>query len=619
MTGNGLFGELAAWSGLAASPPASITRPTVLEAAHAPVSGDLERVKIGPILDVCDRVLGELGKRDHQFGWLVPSGIDGDRPAVDAYYPGRNLVVLGHDRSGPDHVLCAELAAHKLGLFTIDLGGFRANPGQAFSRLIGELRKVAPAAPVAPAPVARPPVTRPPVAPAPPAGEATPAADLANGGHPQEALTAPAPPPAAAAPAARTARTARAPAPAPVVPMPAIFAPPPPPPPPASAPPAAVAPRPSAFQPLVSAVQRFTAAPAPYVLPREPADPPDAPTLPAAGPAFPPAAPALPWPAAPPFAAAPPPPSPAPRPLATAPPAAAPRSNGRPVGLVLQQFMPPPAPEAEPAPPAAFEPAAPGSFVATPFPFARSAPVPLAPILESLVAETEREARRRRIGQRQAEAAARAARFVDARAARQGTRLVRPTLGPAASSRPGALFSLAPRVPTVPAFATAAEPVRDLDGRHIARSTARAEAIERALAHGRGLPDPRPSPPKLTPQAEADELVLGFTVACLMAIELYVGVALFMFSGGPVALGFGLVLDAAARALGTIAATRAGEEWGPGWRWICGLGGSPAVAWFAFQRHGNRGPSDLAPLAGPIAVIAVIVILIGLAGISAGV
>jgi hypothetical protein len=118
---------------------------------------------------------------------------------------------------------------------------------------------------------------------------------------------------------------------------------------------------------------------------------------------------------------------------------------------------------------------------------------------------------------------------------------------------------------------------------------------------------------------EAEDLVLWFVVACIMAAELYVGVALFMFGGGPVVLGLGLVLDAATRALGTAVAVQAGKPWGPGWRWLCGLGGSPAVAAFAFQRDGTNPPGELAPLAGPMAVVALVAILIGLAGIPVGV
>jgi hypothetical protein len=161
----------------------------------------------------------------------------------------------------------------------------------------------------------------------------------------------------------------------------------------------------------------------------------------------------------------------------------------------------------------------------------------------------------------------------------------------------------------------------DIDGRPLSPSiaNARGEAIERALARGRAIPDPYRPPPRVPSQADADGIVLGFGVACIMAIELYIGVAVCAFGGGPSVLGLGLALDAAARALGTVAAARSGKEWGPGWRWICGLGGSPAVAAFAIQRDGTLRAADPAPLAGPLAVVAVIVILIGLAGIPVGI
>jgi hypothetical protein len=161
--------------------------------------------------------------------------------------------------------------------------------------------------------------------------------------------------------------------------------------------------------------------------------------------------------------------------------------------------------------------------------------------------------------------------------------------------------------------------VLDLDGHAISQSNARAEAIERALARGRTIPEPeRPPAPTPTP-VNPDDVLLGFVVACIVIAELYIGVALFTFSGGPVVLGLGLALDAAARAVGTVAAARSGKEWGIGWRWLCGMGGSPAVAAFAFQRNGALVATDLAPLAGPIAALALIFIVIGLAGIPAGI
>lgn len=43
------------------------------------------------VLDICDEVLGETGKRQHKFSFLV--GDTGRPLAVDAYYSGRKLVI----------------------------------------------------------------------------------------------------------------------------------------------------------------------------------------------------------------------------------------------------------------------------------------------------------------------------------------------------------------------------------------------------------------------------------------------------------------------------------------------------------------------------------------------
>jgi hypothetical protein len=108
-------------------------------------------------------------------------------------------------------------------------------------------------------------------------------------------------------------------------------------------------------------------------------------------------------------------------------------------------------------------------------------------------------------------------------------------------------------------------------------------------------------------------------VACLVTLELYLGVVVCMFGGGPVILGLGLALDAGARVIGTIAAARLGKQWGSGWRWICALLGSPGVAYFAFQRDSSLMNTDLVPLAGPIAGVALFVLFVGLALLPAGV
>jgi len=60
------------------------------------------------VLDLCDRVLGEVGMRQHRFEWLLGDPNKRGRRArlpVDAYWPGANLVVEyrenQHDRATP--------------------------------------------------------------------------------------------------------------------------------------------------------------------------------------------------------------------------------------------------------------------------------------------------------------------------------------------------------------------------------------------------------------------------------------------------------------------------------------------------------------------------------------
>ena len=101
-------------------------------------------------------------------------------------------------------------------------------------------------------------------------------------------------------------------------------------------------------------------------------------------------------------------------------------------------------------------------------------------------------------------------------------------------------------------------------------------------------------------------MLVGVALAAVLAFELYVGVGKLALGGGHVVLAFGLALDGAARALGTVAAERAGET---GWAWACVLGGSPAVAGFAV--FGRDGPvaTEPAPLAGIISVLAMLLIV----------
>jgi hypothetical protein len=77
------------------------------------------------ILSMCDRLLGEVGRRSHMFGWLrAPGSGAADRRhwlAVDAYYPRSRLVVMYRPSLGPHEALYRErIPAHGLGLLTLD-------------------------------------------------------------------------------------------------------------------------------------------------------------------------------------------------------------------------------------------------------------------------------------------------------------------------------------------------------------------------------------------------------------------------------------------------------------------------------------------------------------------
>jgi hypothetical protein len=70
---------------------------------------------------MCDRILGEVGRRYHMFTWLRSPGATGEWLAVDSYYPRARLVVLCRSAPGPHDGLYRELVpAHGLGLLTLD-------------------------------------------------------------------------------------------------------------------------------------------------------------------------------------------------------------------------------------------------------------------------------------------------------------------------------------------------------------------------------------------------------------------------------------------------------------------------------------------------------------------
>jgi hypothetical protein len=84
--------------------------------------GERRGIPVQTILAMCDRLLGEVGRRRHMFAWLrVPGSASEPWLPVDAYYPRARLVVMCRAPSGPHDPLYRELVpAHGLGLLTLD-------------------------------------------------------------------------------------------------------------------------------------------------------------------------------------------------------------------------------------------------------------------------------------------------------------------------------------------------------------------------------------------------------------------------------------------------------------------------------------------------------------------
>lgn len=106
--------------------------------------------------------------------------------------------------------------------------------------------------------------------------------------------------------------------------------------------------------------------------------------------------------------------------------------------------------------------------------------------------------------------------------------------------------------------------------------------------------------------------IFGAALVAVVIAELYAGVAVVGFDAGRPVLAVGLALDACARALGTLAASR---ERAPGWPWACAVGGSPLVAAFVFGRE-PRPSLEPAPLAGVLALVALALVAVALIGIA---
>jgi hypothetical protein len=86
------------------------------------MDGERRGIPAPTILAMCDRLLGEVGRRRHMFSWLrVPGSGSEEWLPVDAYYPRARLVVICRTARGPhDGLYRDQVPAHGLGLLTLD-------------------------------------------------------------------------------------------------------------------------------------------------------------------------------------------------------------------------------------------------------------------------------------------------------------------------------------------------------------------------------------------------------------------------------------------------------------------------------------------------------------------
>ncbi len=105
----------------------------------------------------------------------------------------------------------------------------------------------------------------------------------------------------------------------------------------------------------------------------------------------------------------------------------------------------------------------------------------------------------------------------------------------------------------------------------------------------------------IVPAAEQGAgLVVGLALAAVLIAEVYLDVV-YVVGAGRAVLAFAIALEACSRALGTVAAARAGER---AWACACAIGGAPVVVWFALLRPSGRVEVEPAPLAGRLAGLA---------------
>ena len=103
-------------------------------------------------------------------------------------------------------------------------------------------------------------------------------------------------------------------------------------------------------------------------------------------------------------------------------------------------------------------------------------------------------------------------------------------------------------------------------------------------------------------------VLAGLAFAALLIVELYLGVIKIAFGAGRLVLGLAILLEALSRALGTVAAERAGRR---GWACACAIVGIPVVVWVALVPRSGRIEAEPAPLAGLLALLAGVIAIVG--------
>lgn len=111
-------------------------------------------LEVSEILDLCDRVLGELGRRRHLFAWLrAPGAAADDWLPVDAYYPSHRLVVVWREQAlATDAVYAKQVPAHGLRLLELTPETLGRDLDTTLRRMVGALAPAPSPAPARPEP-----------------------------------------------------------------------------------------------------------------------------------------------------------------------------------------------------------------------------------------------------------------------------------------------------------------------------------------------------------------------------------------------------------------------------------------------------------------------------------